>query len=729
MTTAGPGTPEKTSYRIADYLTDFVNQVLSISPKACSIDFLTEHNGHRIDLSSDKEDIIDILLKKLYPLFRKYAGNAYREKNWGELQFLKQLNGYDYESEPNDDFPFNDGLLRINPNSLINRIILLGLYWEYPSQLSRLLCVDSNQTCDKDSFLDLFKQKASESPTFLVRFLITAQCFVQRTLISCLSQHTFMGERFVSAKSAFGTKNDEVGAVPFNQVLSFSSIDSIRVLEKVNHYLNYHSPIEKIKIAAIGTFCDSPELGGKYHIEEYFDRYHASCSVSVVRFSLKEMNSCSLTFTNDDGECYNLFNIADWNRLCNEHKIVCLLDMGCFYTDTIRYYEVYNQTPFEALKDQLDYITYIKNRNGVNSVDLTYVEQLYHRYIQWIETNFYGKRHSFCFDSRLYSILFTDRLRKLNVAPDSEVFLYLSRDRDPNLYVQNVHKNLCKGEFYNAVEVQTYGLSTAETDVTDSYSNERKKELFQNAHNGSRIRVRMWKLIKSLGDNYYSVEFINILSDGEYYNRLFSSENTVKASADLEFVNYLQSVSLVFDYSRLGEKDHRISYNICYNGQSVRNSRYDKYIEAIVEGMIDLSFRQNTACSSAFTREIIVNSLLADSFSLEDLMLAHIVDTEPIGVRSLTLVRDNFHQYVEVSEEPCSYRQRQIENIAFFDAIAEINRTNRKDYYFAEDILQAATDKTKLNQVSGSDLLDRLGEICRSFGFINCALFNCAQDN
>ncbi len=723
MTKAGLGTPVSVSYRIADFLNEFVDKLLGASPKCCRN--ILQHHDY-----TGKDRIFHVLCDEMYLLFREYAGNAYRKLRWGEQQFLEYLNNFHSNSNDCNEFPivrnsFGD-FLQIKSDGIINRIIASRLQSEYLPQLAEFLRVDYSQKYSRESFKQLLYGDNAEPSTIPARFLITAECFVQRTIISSLSQYTFMGERFVRAKSAF-TEDDNDVAVPFNQVLSFSSIDSIRLLEKVDHYFHDYDTTN-VTIAAIGAFSDSSQTSKrvKYHIEEYFEKKGGGKHVSVVSLRLKEMTSCSLIFSDEDDACYNIYNIADWKLLCNKYQIVCLLDMGCFYTDTIRYYEIYDQTPFAALKDQLEYINYKKNRDGLDSISFSSFEQLYHRYIQWIETNFYGKRHSFCFDSRLYSIFFTDRWEKICGDSPAELYLYLSRDRDPELYVQNSQKNLCKGEFYNAVEVQTYGLPQKKDLGYDSEG--RRKVLFETTASGRRVCVRMWKLIKSLGDNYFSKGFITALSCGSSLGEFFLPEAFTDASCDLDFVHYSQDVSLVFDYSKMDGETRKVDYSICYGKKNMRNDMYSRYIEALVKGMIDLAFVHNTECSSSYTREIIINAILADSFTLEDLMFAYVLHAESFYNPSLDFVyQDCLPHQKRADEDTSAYRQRQLENLAFFDAIDEINRTNRREYYFAEDILQSAIDKTKLEKLNGSNLLDHLGEVCKSFGFTNCALFRCSQ--
>ncbi len=654
-----------------------------------------------------------------------------------EYAFLRKLSYLGNTSE--DSFTMKDYLKLIDEKEQLHIS---------QSSLNLLL----NRYFFTKQYRDLREQyeKMQQDSTWDFRRLLSAHCLRMRYRIGKAGQFTYNGERFVIVDTANleHEETDNLLAVHFRRADTFSSINSLRLIEKVFNYIRKiekdDSPSTVIKIAAFGRFSD--QKNGNLWLEQlsnqgYFtDEKKRQYRVQVTSFKLTQLTEFRVMFD----ECIDDENKLNGNLLdpdflysvCKKYEVVCLMDMGCFYMDTNRFEDTNGDSPYEAVRSRSRSIEHVYERKGVGEVGLSAYDGLYNAYIKWIENYFYGKKHSYEFDARLFSALMELNEKLEADRRSTSVYSFMSKNRGSAISSDFKYRNLCKGEYYEGRPLIAYDWSPAEKLNSESIK-KRNSDVFADEYSSkSLFPIRLWKIIKSLGDYFFSKRFIGLIKDEK--QEIDSSE------PDLDFVKYAKESFVVIDYSMI--KENRLSLAIKYfptdivdrSAEEDKACQYFEIAKRLVISAAKLAFAPDCyeACASGYCRNVIVNAMITDGVGAEHILLAKRLELKPFLSEEIEIdsVADDVDLLQErpKKESPALYSQHQVDNLAISEAISRINRSSLGRFDRVVELLEEmipsinASDGTEGSgalRLDCAELLHHIKSMCEKIGYTDCQLY------
>lgn len=687
----------------------------------------------------------------LYQLFERiwkrieeqYSSDANSSIVQNEYAFLRELLYFDNKNE--GSFKMENYLMLINDyeqlrvskaslNLLLNR-------WFFKKQF-------------KDT-LDEYDNRIKKGSTWSLRRLLSAHCLGIRYRIGQAGQFTYNGERFVIDNTIAGAEqqgDNGLLAVRFRQANTFSSINSLRLIEKIFNYIkkieNEDSPSSVIKVAAFGHFSDQNDLDTLW-LEQlsrdgYFtDKRGRLYSVNVTSFELKQLTEFRVMFEehNESEDASKLAgNLLDPDflyRVCKKYEVVCLMDMGCLYRDTNRFEDARGDTPYEAVRARSRSVEYVYKNDGVDGVVLAEYNGLYNAYIKWIESHFYGKKHSYEFDARVFSALTELKEKLRNDGRSTSVYSFMSKDRGTEISSKLEYRNLCKGEYYEGRPVIAYDWSPAER-LSQVFIEERNTDIFTDAYSErSLFPIRLWKIIKSLGDYFYTERFTGLMIESD------DRKDSSSSNPDFDFVRFAKETFLTIDYSKV--EKNKLSLAVQYFptdviGKKVESEKFEQYLNIaknLAMSAFELAFDPDCyePCASGYCRSVIVNAMITDGVGMEHILLAKKLEIKPFLSEKIEVdFADDMNLLNERprKEHPTLYSQHQIDNLAISTAIWRINRSGLVRFdsvvEVLEEMLPRINDSDGLNASVGSrldcaELLHQVKSMCEKISYTDCQLY------
>ncbi|MBR0081837.1 MAG: hypothetical protein IJP98_03745 [Clostridia bacterium] len=682
-------------------------------------------------------------------LFNKYSKDPYSiGAPWGEEVFLSAFGYFDDHATYNNS---NDVLENDNTACLQYDVDSGETYLRVNGTTSINILLNNHK-------MELMSRKLNEiaenpdKESYLLRKLIAARSLTLRKVINDFAQFTYAGERYVATRSAL--KDDlktydgnYINAIPFQHAQSLSRIDSARLIEKIWHQIAYKKKYKNaycrasnenvILIAAFGSFSDDGKLNIEALAKDGFfrenkdDPQSEQYDVKVVHFKLKSLNAASIDFVEDDESIPfdkritgNLHDVNFLKRVTDKYDITCLLDMGCFYSDTCRGIDFSKGSPYEDVLECIRIINVQKDRNGSDGVDILSYENLYKSYLKWIEFTFYGENHQYEFDPRLFATLV--KLKQL-VVPGRSVFTYLSRSRGEALKKKFQYNNLCRTEYYQGIALTVYDWRRTEKNEFNLQS-----ELFSNVCNAeykNKLSFRFWKMLKSIDDYFYTNGFLELY---HHHNSQGLDENEI---ADLDFIKFCCETVVEFDYSYLNSK-HTVFYSIISKYDKENSSVYLDIANRIIRSVLKIVFDRNCydKCSTWFCKNILANAIIADAETIEHLMFSYMILAQKLQsdfvCKDVICDQKRYSQIKSVFEreetDPLLIARRHSINHVFMDAISSINS---KPYRFFSDARNELYYSVEgyIGNIEPSMILKKFGTICERIGFNDCTIAVCCK--
>lgn len=607
----------------------------------------------------------------------------------------------------------------------------------------------------KDTLYE-YDNRIKRGSTWGLRRLLSAHCLDIRYRIGKAGQFTYNGERFVIDNTVTDFEQqdtDSLLAVRFRQANTFSSINSLRLIEKIFNYIkkieDEESPSSVINVAAFGHFSDQNDLDTLW-LEQlsrdgYFtDEKGRQYSISVTNFELKQLTEFrvmfeeSIGFEADSKLSGNLLDPDFLYQVCKKYEVVCLMDMGCLYRDTNRFEDARGDTPYEAVRARSRSVEYVCKRDGVDQVGLTEYDGLYNAYIKWIESHFYGKKHSYEFDARVFSALTELKEKLRNDCRNTSVYSFMSKDRGAEISSRLEYRNLCKGEYYEGRSVIAYDWSPAER-LSQVFIKKRNSEILTDELYSQRnlFPIRLWKIIKSLGDYFYSKKFTGLMIESD------DGKGSSSSKPDFDFVRFAKETFVIIDYSRV--ENDKLSLAVQYFPTNVIGKKVDpgkakQYLDIaknLVMSAFELAFDPDCyePCASGYCRRVIVNAMITDGVGVEHILLAKKLDSKPFLSEKIEVVfADDMNLLNErpQKEPPTLYSQHQIDNLAISTAIGRINRSGLVRFDSVVEVLEEMLprinnsdgfDASAGSRLDCAELLHSVRAMCKKIAYTNCQLY------
>ena len=439
------------------------------------------------------------------------------------------------------------------------------------------------------------KEKAEER----MEFEILQSVFIAKKKNRCRM-------KFYSRNSVYETKwgedigdSDYICAGLFEQSKDNTQIPVIRVWEKIKNYQELHrSNIDTINIAVFGNQ------------EEQFLYNRVLEKLTEVKinwtFFQHEPTRGEYLFSDNDGELYDLLDMADLQELTAKYEIISFLDQNCFYrqgqaekdekeksADTICRWNFDRSQTQKKFKDKAAYYQVIYNRVG-----------------QWINAFDKTKSASFEFDERLY--------RNLVAVPkeNTDIYLYLRYGDRIGRYDLS-YNGICNDEYYNGISLTVCRLTKFDMQqFNEDYRAflEEGGKSREGRENKLSAPIRFWKIFKSISNEYCD----KILQE-------FGKEDEEQLK---HLIKHMNDSYLVLGYC-INDGDKKI--DIQYELQSPETAKWQEVqtvMMNIVKIILKYAFgKEELYCMNRYFERLLIHSVISNADDVGDLIFAYWIAT------------------------------------------------------------------------------------------------------
>lgn len=403
--------------------------------------------------------------------------------------------------------------------------------------------------------------------------------------------------------------------VPLHDYGSFTPIQDIRLIEKIESvYKKKGNNCKKIKIAYFGDLVRTGDF-----FSQYFNKYE------VILNAFRPIGE--LVFSDENKNVINLNNVHSQTELLLQYDLVLFLDESWFYkkhqsrkTDrenTHAQYVEWYWREIERLEDDLP-------------AQISCYFNLFDEAREYLENRYSNNSATYELNQRLL-----ERIKSTANSVDgcADVYFYVGNNRVADHYIDAL--NMCKEEYYNGESLFVYKVVSAEATM------QRNQEVYSEGK-ASQVSVDLWKLVKSISNEYYL----------KYWSTNFS-------------INELKKIKIIFEGNQADSSAGRstesasiyslkIRYKIIY-GVPMECPKYKQVDEAVKSFMEILSSRDEFPCIRAYLRKLLAQAFLSKAIGIEGLLLAYRVQL----ARSL--------EFVEVQDGMDVLPVQRGENITFKD--------------------------------------------------------------
>lgn len=387
-----------------------------------------------------------------------------------------------------------------------------------------------------------------------------------------------------------------IKAYPFKQIKSNTGISCFRIWEKLTGYQN-RCRNGIIKVAVFGELTD-------------MDKWEAESSSLLNRNVTVEWDTFEsfpimgeYYFKSKEQQLYDLSNISDVKELVHKYNIILFLDLNCFF----RQYQT--EKTVEERNESVNCRWYLdRSKEQKEFKDkAAYYQCIYNHVGLWLNSLSEINSSSFEFDANLF--------RTLKAASDESTDIYLYIKDSNKIASHNLdYSGLCNDEYYGGKTLLVYKITP---NNNENFNKNYKKFLTQSESEAkdAYVSIKFWKLLKSIDNNYCNY-VMDLVCDGQSMTR----GGLIKA---------LDESFLILKYSvKAEEKQIDIEYDTSFAKELKKRKKCDE-IRRFLEELADVALgyalgNTDMYCVRKYFKELLINSVITNARSINDLVFAHI---------------------------------------------------------------------------------------------------------
>ena len=505
----------------------------------------------------------------------------------------------------------------------------------------------------------------------------------------------------------------------FQNARTLIKVEGIRLIEKVEWYIEEYRLWEKtnpsVSIAVFGRFGDDVLLK-EYIKKQYRVDVNLTCFERVPEVG--EYVFCGPVKSSEEKGIYDLFDYADIETLYNDYSIVLFLTENYFYKQ------------HQVLKNAKE--TWASSRADwyVNTVAAAYPEfkdkavcynQCYNKVGSWINTYDDTLSGTLQFDEKLF--------KKLGSVehPATDIYLYIKYGEsigEYDLFTQNV----CNDELYDGYPIMVYNY-----DKHPEYINEAVMKFIDNNQSSKRrIFIDIWKLVKSLGNDYW-LKFARGIG-------LSVSDDADK----VECIRQLKQIQFYIDYTHMVDSP---SIKNMYFGITGAPKKITDKIAPFVEAALQFAFVDrekkirekinanlqvdnsayvNSAdlpCVHKYLRDLLVNAIISSAGCIQDVLFAYLLHME--RYEFIHVFRNDVEDII-AGRERNKYTDHTHAARLIYWTIVKLEELNLRSldnpvFYFTYEFKNKISQN--IDRRTMARIMKRIGDACRDLKYESNILF------
>lgn len=488
-------------------------------------------------------------------------------------------------------------------------------------------------------------------------------------------------------------------AIPFKNVQDNTQIPAIRIWEKV---LNTATKLRKnckkheegrmpVHIAVFGELqneellhklCDLNGIDAKIsHYrklrgeEGFMFEYYTPADAVQKHMEENSVRLCDLLYS------------PDLKELFEYYELVLFLDLNCFYKQRQNTKNIHEKN---VLVNCRWYMSRASQFDKFKDKAACY-QQIFNAAGEWLNSYNSDMSSKYEFDEHLYFSILN------NIRESADVYLYIKHgNKIAGKILQN--SNVCSDEYYDGKPLTVYKyISDKEFDNREAYLS------FLEAREEHKVRIDIWKIIKSITNSYYE----------EFIAECFEANGT---EACAKAIQKLKSIYCILDYGQLPGGVNRLSY--CLNVPTELNQKAHEIIENLIKTVLNYAFEENSiVCVHNYFKHLIVQSIVSNANNVTDILFAHLLSKEEFKDLKISKERD-----IRLPQgKTCFDVRKTIQSIIENLATLRLRNMVDKEGYFINDFRKEVCPRLDVECFKA--VMSRIHDNCSRFEYKNSQLY------
>lgn len=381
--------------------------------------------------------------------------------------------------------------------------------------------------------------------------------------------------------------------VPFCDAEKLTKISSVRLIEKIEHYINTRSDIteECVRVACLGEIEEPDKLGEFYRATTHYQ-------VQLVQLK-RDKDSSGLVFTitagypeeanrDSDRRMFNLLKLADLEALFKQYNIVLFMDEGCFYCQGQEGKSIEER----MVRPQLEWILRAAEKETKKENRILYYRLAYNTAGEWLNSLSSSGTARMQFNEKLFKAI------QSVMIPQYEVYLYVSYGK--RIPVRELYnRDVCNDENYGGREVAVYKIPSQSKDISGEVAG------FLKRSGKNEVKIDLWKIVKSISDDYYTKFLCDAGIEDEYQK-----------------IQLLRNLYLVISWPKRFVDGSKLEFWVEQSG----NTGYYNQIGKFVQEMLEKGFLSvEHDCVEKYLHRLLGNAVSSRATDVEGILVGYLL--------------------------------------------------------------------------------------------------------
>lgn len=491
--------------------------------------------------------------------------------------------------------------------------------------------------------------------------------------------------------------------IPFYETEKLTDISSIRLIEKVEHYIKTRKiePQSCVRVACLGEIQKPEKL-----IEYYQSIPDSNLAYQVQLIQLKrDKDSSGLVFSvtgsypedasrDSDRRMFNLMKLSDLEVLFKQYNIVLFMDEGCFYCQGQEGKSIEER----MVQAQLEWVLQTAKKEPKKENRILYYMQAYRTVGEWLNSFNSGATARMQFNEKLFKTI------QSVMTPQYEVYLYASYGK--RIPFQNLYnRDVCNDENYDGKELAVYKVPSQSRDLSGDVAR------FLKFSKDKKVKVDLWKIIKSISNDFYI--------------KFFTDINKANGNADIDehqWVRLFRNIRLIVSWQEPFTGDSKLEFRI----EKVGDESYYKQIgnfvqEVLIKGFLDVKH----TCVQKYLHRLLGNAISSRAMDIEGILVGYLLKD---GFFDSRVAWEGFVERTNSDENNDMVLSSQFfePRRTILSVISNLNATRIRDYERKEEYLLYEFRNRYCPNISEavfSQLVKAIHKACENMGYVNNRLY------
>lgn len=496
-----------------------------------------------------------------------------------------------------------------------------------------------------------------------------------------------------------GSRGEHHRAVPFKEVRDNTPIPAVRIWEKVRNTAERLKKERKcgehdkvlVNVAVFGELQKEEllyELCKLDNIDVRIDHYRKVYEEDGFLFEFYDTSGTdSMNRSENLIRSCDLLYSSDLERLFEQYALTLFLDLNCFYKQRQNAKDINEKNVLVNCHWYRERALQFKEFKDKAAC----YQQIYNAAGEWLNSYNSDMSSKYEFNERLYYSILD------NIGDCADVYLYIKYgNKIGGKNLQN--SNVCSDEYYDGKQLVVYKcISDKERDNHKAYY------LFLEAKEEGKVKIDVWKILKSITNSYYENFIAACFGTG-------SNETYAKV------IRRLKRTYCVLDYGSLLDHENSLSYSLQIDSELGQKAK--GMLEDLMNTVLNYVFKErDILCVHNYLKHLIMQSIVSNANNVTDILFAYLLSRETF--KGAEVIRKS---NIGISKGGTCFDVRNtiqsvIENLASL----RLRNTADKEGYFINDFRREVCPR--VDSECFKAIMGKIHDSCSSFDYKNSQLY------